>query len=312
MSFNLSKKIVGFLKQNTGQGFTAREIADWIVEIHPEYCGAKKEASTVINNDKDLCQQIIREIGASRLRLQKSDNIKATEGRPRKYYYTESTDIEEVDQAENTSTATVVASGKPRVTEHDLYPMLAEFLWSEYQIYSKRIDERRSSNSHGAKGNKWLYPDLVGMEDLSQDWNREIKDCVQQYSDKKAKLWSFEVKILINRSNIREAFFQAVSNSSWANVGYLVASSLEGVGTLKELQILSSLHGIGFIKLDIDTPSDSQVMIPAEENIDVDWNTANRLAVASKDFLDYIKQVRQFYQTGDVGKVGWYEHSTED
>ncbi len=316
MSFGLPKKVVAFLKPRAGQKFTAREIAEWILENYKDDCRALQKRSTAITNridsDSALRNRTAGNINTQRPSLEKNWKVKATEDRPRKYYYTESTDIEEVDQAENTSTTTAVASGKPRVTEHDLYPMLAEFLWSEYQIYSKRIDERRSSNSHGAKGNKWLYPDLVGMEDLSQDWNREIKDCVQQYSDKKAKLWSFEVKILINRSNIREAFFQAVSNSSWANVGYLVASGLEGSGTLKELQILSSLHGIGFIKLDIDSPSDSQVIIPAKENIDVDWNTANRLAKASTDFLNYIKQVWNFYLTGDASKAGWYEHSTED
>ena len=32
------------------------------------------------------------------------------------------------------------------------------------------------------------------MEDLSRDWHNEIKHCVREYSDKKTKLWSFEVK----------------------------------------------------------------------------------------------------------------------
>jgi hypothetical protein len=35
-----------------------------------------------------------------------------------------------------------------------------------------------------------------------------------------------------NRSNVRECFFQAVSNSSWANFGYLVAAEIEGQDTL--------------------------------------------------------------------------------
>nr|WP_052646285.1 hypothetical protein [endosymbiont of Acanthamoeba sp. UWC8] len=83
--------------------------------------------------------------------------------------------------------------------------------------------------------------------------------------DKKNKLWSFEVKLLINRSNVRRAFFQAVSNSSWANYGYLVAAELEGSDTKRELQILSALHGIGFILLDSKTPVESQVLIPAKE-----------------------------------------------
>ncbi len=316
MSLNLPEKVAAFLKPRAGQKFTTREIAEWIFKNYKDECRALQERSTAIVNpldtDKAVVQQVIANISSQHRSLEKKRKIKRTEDRPRKYYYTESTDIKEVEQAENILPSTAIASGNPHVTEHDLYPMLAEFLWSEYQIYSKRIDEKRSSNPHGPKGNQWLYPDLVGMENLSQDWDEEIKKCVQQYSDKKTKLWSFEVKILINRSNIREVFFQAVSNSSWANFGYLVASGLEGSDTLKELQILSSLHGIGFIKLDTDTPSDSQVIIPAKENIDVDWNTANRLAKASTDFLNYIKQVRNFYLTGDASKADWYEHSTED
>ncbi|MCR4081861.1 hypothetical protein [Providencia stuartii] len=36
-------------------------------------------------------------------------------------------------------------------------------------------------------------------------------------------------------SNVREVFFQTLSNSSWANVGYLVAAEITGDETLKEL-----------------------------------------------------------------------------
>ena len=150
------------------------------------------------------------------------------------------------------------------------------------------------------------------MEDLSDQWHIQIKDCVTQYSDKKTKLWSFEVKILINRSNVREAFFQAVSNSSWANFGYLVASEIEGTDTLKELRILTSLHGIGFIKLEAENPSESQIIIPAKERFEVDWNTANRLTEENKDFLEYIKLIRQFYQTGDIRSDDWDNTSNKN
>ena len=163
----------------------------------------------------------------------------------------------------------------------------------------------------GQGGNKWLYPDLVGMEDLSSDWNREIKDCVTEYRDKKTKLWSFEVKKLINRSNVREVFFQSVSNSSWANLGYLVASQLEGTAE-KELQMLASLHGIGFIRLDVENPSESQIMIPAKERTDIDWDTANRLTEENPDFLEYIKSIRKFYQTGEIGKSDWDINAAKD
>ena len=150
------------------------------------------------------------------------------------------------------------------------------------------------------------------MEDLSCDWHRETKDCVQQYSDKKTKLWSFEVKILINRSNVREVFFQAVSNSSWANFGYLVASEITGANTLKELRMLASLHGIGFISLDAENPSESQIMIPAKERTEIDWDTANRLTEENKDFLEYTKLIRQFYQTGEIRYSDWDMNVVQD
>jgi hypothetical protein len=109
-----------------------------------------------------------------------------------------------------------------KIDEHALYPLLSLYLWEEFGVFSKRIDEKRSSNKRGPNGNRWLYPDVVGMEDLGAEWHQEVRDCVTQYSDKRTKLWSFEAKLLINRSNVRECFFQAVSNSSWANFGYLL------------------------------------------------------------------------------------------
>ena len=150
-----------------------------------------------------------------------------------------------------------------------------------------------------------MYPDLVGMEDLSKEWHREVRDCVTQYSDKRTKLWSFEAKLLINRSNVRECFFQAVSNSSWANFGYLVAAEIGGTDTLKELRMLFAAHGIGFIKLDVDNPADSQVLIPARERDEIDWDMANRLATENRDFLEYVKLVKQFYQTGEARPADW-------
>ena len=40
-------------------------------------------------------------------------------------------------------------------------------------------------------------------------------------------------------------------------------------------------------------------MIPAREKVGVDWDTSNWLATENKDFLEYVKQVRQFCQIGD-------------
>lgn len=310
MTLNLVNTVFAFLKKNPEQKFTARQIAEWIFETYPDACRQKQKRSTAtvnpLGNATALLQQIVAEIGSQRPRLQKRHpEVKTTEGRPRKYYFTEATDSAEIDHAEHHQASPDIKANGSVVKEHTLYPILSAFIWSELKLYSKRIDEKRSINSKGAGGNKWLYPDLVGMEDLSSDWHREVKDCVQQYADKQTKLWSFEIKILINRSNVREAFFQAVSNSSWANLGYLVSSEISGADTLKELRMLSSLHGIGFILLDAENPSESEIMMPAKERAKIDWDTANRLTEENKDFLDYIKLIRQFYQTGEIRQADW-------
>ena len=229
----------------------------------------------------------------------RNTQLKTTEGRPRGYYYTAISDEAEVIATENESPI----FGDTQYSEHDLYPMLSEFLWRDASVFSKRINEKRASNSHGAGGNCWLFPDLIGFEDLSRDWSSEIKQCVNQISDRKTKLWSFDVQKLINRSNVREAYFQAVSNSSWANIGYLVAAEIQSAE--KELRILSGLHGKGLIILNIENPNESEFRIPARERSDVDWHAANRLAEENIDFMKCIKLVRQFYQTGEIRESDW-------
>ena len=306
MSLRLAETVVTFLSERAEDKFTARQIAQWVFENFPAECQGKKARSTTIKTDADLVQQLVAEIGSQRRRVQEQHpQVKTTEGRPRRYYWTDKSDQAEVTEAERIGTDSQLRSGIGSKKESDLYPLLSNYLWSELDIYSKRINERRSSNRHGAKGNRWLYPDIVGMEDLTADWHREIKGIVSEYADKKTKLWSFEVKTILNRSNIREAFFQAVSNSSWANFGYLVAAQVEGTDTMKELRMLFSLHGIGLIQIAPENPAESQILIPARERPEVDWTTCNRLTRENKDFRQFIKLVRQFHQTDDPRPKDW-------
>ncbi len=306
MALNLAKAVLGYLKERPDEKLTARQIAEWIFVTFPDECQAKKQSSQFVSTDAELVQQLVAEISSQRPRLQKRHpELKTTEGRPRKYYYSEKSDVAEVAAAEGVIAAPMTVSSDAKLGEHAMYPLLSLYLWEEFGVYSKRIDEKRSSNKRGPNGNRWLYPDVVGMKDLGAEWHQEVRDCVNQYSDKRTKLWSFEAKLLINRSNVRECFFQAVSNSSWANFGYLVAAEIEGQDTLKELRMLFAPHGIGLIKLDADNPAESQVLIPARERDEIDWDMANRLATENRDFLDYVKLVKQFYQTGEARPADW-------
>jgi len=310
---NLSKAMLGFLKERAEEKFTARQIAEWVFATYPDECQAKKASSKFITDDAGLVQQLVAEISSQRPALQKRHpELKTTEGRPRKYYYSEKSDSAEVAAAEAGQAVPAADAGAGKLGEHALYPMLSQYLWEEFGVYSKRIDEKKSSNKRGPNGNRWLYPDVVGMEDLGAEWHQEVRDCVNQYADKRTRLWSFEAKLLINRSNARECFFQAVSNSSWANFGYLVAAEIEGQDTLKELRMLFAAHGIGLIKLDTENPVDSQVLIPARERDEIDWDMANRLATENKDFLGFVKLVKQFYQTGEARPADWDVPEVDD
>nr|WP_052646286.1 hypothetical protein [endosymbiont of Acanthamoeba sp. UWC8] len=75
MNLDLSKKIIEYLSKHPGQKFIARDIAEWIFEIYPDECEAKRERSKAIVNklddDQALIQQIIAEIGARRKHMQK-------------------------------------------------------------------------------------------------------------------------------------------------------------------------------------------------------------------------------------------------
>jgi hypothetical protein len=243
-------RIFEFLKQNPERRFTTFEIAEWFLKNYPDECKDKKE-KTNLDSEKGLLWQLAAETGAHRQSLQKNHpEIKTTKGRPREFYYTEKSEAEEIEAAEHPENVGFSDEAGTPKKEADLYPVLYRYLLSEDTVvYVKRIDEKKSSNKLGKDGNHWLYPDMVGLEPLNTGWIPAIKDCVKELRDKLARLWSFEVKLEINSSNVRRCFFQAVSNSSWANFGYLVAEVIVE-SAWKELRILSATHGIGVIKLD--------------------------------------------------------------
>ena len=100
-------------------------------------------------------------------------------------------------------------------------------------------------------------------------WNNEnVKFFIfQKYVGSLAiKLYSYEVKRELNFSNLRESYFQAVSNSSWANEGYLVAAEIDSDDEfLDEIKMLSNYFGIGLIKLNINSPDSSEIIYLAKQ-----------------------------------------------
>lgn len=303
-----SQKIVELLKANPNQKFNARQIAEKIVEAYPEDY-SEKRINPRFEDEKAFLSQVVAEIGSQKDQIVKNDKhvFWQDKPRPRVYWYDPEKEVGDVNQTiiENDDTDETPSLTEQSFSEHELYPILIDYLKSELKLYCQRIDERRSKNSRGSGGNQWLHPDIVAMQPVDKEWNELIRSCVKQGAGQSVRLWSFEVKKELSGSNARKSFFQAVSNSSWANEGYLVATSISDSSVEQELRMLSALHGIGVILLNPENPSESEMMLPARSRADVDWQSVNRILVENEDFKDYIELVSTYYQTGRVRARDW-------
>ena len=295
-NMKLADRIINHLKQNEDQKFTARELSLWFMQNFSQDCENKRQASSQdLSDDQKMIKQITAEI-YTYIEKFKEQGVKTTAERPRRFYFPKKIDIQKEEDIERLQEQIEkLEQQENTLSEYDLYPKLNDFLWNQFKIYPKRIDEKNSTRT-GKNANKWVHPDIVALEDLKQNWVPGIKDCAEKNSAQTIKLWSFEVKTKLDSSNVRESFFQAVSNSSWANYGYLVASEIND-DIRNELKILNKLHGIGIINLNIEDPIESQILIYAREVYEIDWDGANRIASINKDFKRFIEQVNDSFNT---------------
>jgi hypothetical protein len=186
--------------------------------------------------------------------------------------------------------------------ERDLHPLLVKFVNSDthFKAYTRTIFHENSKKA--TKGyNKWLHPDLVGVYFPFVDYLSEIQEVQKAFSVSALKMFSFEMKISISFSNLREFYFQAVSNSSWANEGYLVTLRIADDSSLfDELRRLNNAFGIGIIKLNAEDIEQSEILFPAKEKAIVDWDTINRLAEENTNFKDFISDITEDIKLGKV------------
>lgn len=297
------QKIAKFLQDNPNQKFTARQIALAIVEKYPDdYLDKRKGFAT----ENEFISQIVAEIGSSKERLFKQEPNITIQYKPRPQLYWYEDKIQE--KSNNGLLQNKANKSTPKIykfSENDLYPILINYLSQELNLHCLRIDEKSSKNTLGKNGNQWLHPDIVAMEEVSKGFDSAIANCIKGDIGQKIRLWSFEVKKELNGSNVRSSFFQAVSKSSWANEGYLVATAINGKNTVDELRMLSALHGIGVIVLNINDITESEIILPAQRKAQIDWQSVNRILVENRDFKKFIEYVSDFNSTGRIIKDIW-------
>lgn len=184
--------------------------------------------------------------------------------------------------------------------EKHLHPFMVYFGFYYLRSYLKTI---RHNKSDKKEFGEWVHPDVVGCYFSFSDWKEEVVEVSALAGNTTIKLYSFELKRSLSYSNLREAFFQAVSNSSWANEGYLVAAEIdEDEDFLNELTRLSSAFGIGVIKLNVKDPDAAEILNPAKVKDSVDWETVNKLAGINPDFRDFLKRIKTDMSSREIRK----------
>jgi len=184
------------------------------------------------------------------------------------------------------------AEFKKRFNERDLHPLLVKFLneSNEFNCYCKTIFHEKSKKGISGQ-DKWNFPDIVGVHfPFSDDFERETLEFLGTAKKLECKLYSFELKIELNWSNLKEYYFQAVSNSSWANEGYLVVFRDFDNEILAELRRLNASFGIGIIKLEAEI-SRSKILVLAKEK-PLDTQTLDMLVGKNEDFKDFITKAK--------------------
>jgi hypothetical protein len=294
-------------------------LAEGLLKENPAHFAAKRRAYEAKNAGKSVAYQIEREIYARRQAIVDADaaiNIDASE---RMLFFAEASETAEATLGSGTSRLAVVldtTSPAPAVeregeaaaidrAEADLYPVLQTFLLERESVVTQRIREQTSSNRRGRYGNKWLHPDVVGMHAPGRDWLEVVRRCSRELPTRKAKLVAVEVKRMLSAGDVRQHFFQTVSNSTWANRAYLAACVIRGEDTWRELETLCSAHGIGYIRIDPDDPDGCRILIPARERDEVDWASTNRIAAENADFREYLQNVLNYLQTGALMERLW-------
>ncbi|MCQ2621092.1 hypothetical protein JT058_01390 [Helicobacter pylori] len=211
---------------------------------------------------------------------------------------------EDDEQSECSDTA---KKQKNSFHERVLHPLLVKFLDKDpnFKLLCKTIRHEECKKGKGGEC-RWNYPDIVGVYFPYNKYfpyngyEEETLKFLHHTGQKRHKLFSFELKKELSLSNLKESYFQAVSNSTWANEGYLVVFGIKDKykdKVLDELKRLNQSFGIGVIKLESEI-SNSKILLPAKER-EIDIPTLNMLIEQSpKDFKPFMEKINKQIEKG--------------
>lgn len=179
--------------------------------------------------------------------------------------------------------------------ERDLHPLFVSYL-KQQKVYAATIPHEESKNSKDDT-RKWIHPDIVGVKFTKL--NNSISSKLLKTLEKKdsCEIISYELKKEINSDyELKKAYFQTVSNSSWANRAYLVVFDIN-TNLYQELGRLNKAFGVGVIKLSLN-PFESQILFQSSYR-KLDYTTIDKLCNINKKYQDIMEQIEKILNAED-------------
>ena len=136
-----------------------------------------------------------------------------------------------------------------------------------------------------------------------EQWEPDIFNVVNYTGNQPVKIFSYELKKSLDFNNLRESYFQAVSNSSWSNEGYLVASEIDRSDEfMSEIRRLSNSFGIGLILLDTNNPDASEILLDARQKDILDIEMMNKICLINSNFKEFLKRINTDLYSKEIRK----------
>ena len=210
-------------------------------------------------------------------------------------------EINNLNEEEETEEIIENTATNKKILEEDLHIPLTKYLYS-MKIYSKTINANATDINLKGKM-KWGTPDIVAV--TFKDYiNKSVLELFNHINLPTTELYAYELKLKLTLGSLTEYYFQALSNSGWANEAWLVAMEIDENNydeLMEEIKRLNQSFGVGVIKLDYNNPEDSEILFSAKKRNYLDIDTMHKLCY-NRQFQDFINDVNEILEAKDKSK----------
>lgn len=189
-----------------------------------------------------------------------------------------------------------------KIIELNYYDAVVAWLRGNVKVESRKLNHVTAKKA--IKGsNHWRFPDIVGIRKRNYLESGILKVADLTGQNYYPEIWSFEVKKELAAGNLREYFFECLSNSGWANRRYVVVALEKGKNIsiedkdISEFRKLSLRYHVGLIQVTtlntkISEEGSSSILVECPRQ-DLDLEIMNDLCVSLPEFKDWLESLEE-------------------